>query len=297
MLIQWYPGHMAKARRQLIENLKLIDVVVEIVDARAPRATRNPDFDDLFREKKRVVLLNKSDLASPSETKNWIAAYRAQDISAIEFVATNSAKKKAALDLIQKAAEEKIQKSLEKGIKKTVRVMVVGIPNVGKSTFINRIAGMNRALVGDKPGVTKGQQWVKITPYLELMDTPGLLWPKLEDPQLARHVAYIGSIKDDIMDTEELAALLLSDLMKVCPDELIARYKKLERDMTPEELLEGVCRSRGFMMGGGNFDTERAAKIVLDEFRGGKIARVTLDRAVEEVQEHSEVEAPDGAEE
>ncbi|MBR2155351.1 MAG: ribosome biogenesis GTPase YlqF [Clostridia bacterium] len=297
MLIQWYPGHMAKARRQLIENLKLIDVVVEIVDARAPRATRNPDFDDLFREKKRVVLLNKSDLASPSETKNWIAAYRAQDISAIEFVATNSAKKKAALDLIQKAAEEKIQKSLEKGIKKTVRVMVVGIPNVGKSTFINRIAGMNRAIVGDKPGVTKGQQWVKITPYLELMDTPGLLWPKLEDPQLARHVAYIGSIKDDIMDIEELAALLLSDLMKVCPDELIARYKKLERDMTPEELLEGVCRSRGFMMGGGNFDTERAAKIVLDEFRGGKIARVTLDRAVEEVQEQPEVEAPDGTEE
>jgi len=297
MLIQWYPGHMAKARRQLIENLKLIDVVVEIVDARAPRATRNPDFDDLFKEKKRVVLLNKSDLASPSETKNWIAAYRAQDISAIEFVATNSAKKKAALELIQKAAEEKIQKSLEKGIKKTVRVMVVGIPNVGKSTFINRIAGMNRAIVGDKPGVTKGQQWVKITPYLELMDTPGLLWPKLEDPQLARHVAYIGSIKDDIMDIEELAALLLSDLMKVCPDELIARYKKLERDMTPEELLEGVCRSRGFMMGGGNFDTERAAKIVLDEFRGGKIARVTLDKAYEEAQEKPETEASHGAEE
>ena len=296
MLIQWYPGHMAKARRQLIENLKLIDVVVEIVDARAPRATRNPDFDDLFREKKRVVLLNKSDLASPSETKNWIAAYRAQDISAIEFVATNSAKKKAALDLIQKAAEDKIQKSLEKGVKKTVRVMVVGIPNVGKSTFINRIAGMNRAIVGDKPGVTKGQQWVKITPYLELMDTPGLLWPKLEDPQLARHVAYIGSIKDDIMDIEELAALLLSDLMKTCPDELTARYKKLERDMTPEELLEGVCRSRGFMMGGGNVDTERAAKIVLDEFRGGRIARVTLDKAVEE-QNEAAGEAADGAEE
>lgn len=297
MLIQWYPGHMAKARRQLTENLKLIDVVVEIVDARAPRATRNPDFDDLFREKKRVVLLNKSDLASPSETKNWIAAYRAQGISAIEFVATNSAKKKAALDLIQKAAEEKIQKSLEKGIKKTVRVMVVGIPNVGKSTFINRIAGMNRALVGDKPGVTKGQQWVKITPYLELMDTPGLLWPKLEDPQLARHVAYIGSIKDDIMDTEELAALLLADLMKICPEELIARYKKLEKDMTPEELLEGVCRSRGFMLGGGNFDTERAARIVLDEFRGGRIARVTLDRADEGQAGEETGETTDGTEE
>ncbi|MBQ4611276.1 MAG: ribosome biogenesis GTPase YlqF [Clostridia bacterium] len=297
MLIQWYPGHMAKARRQLVENLKLIDVVVEIVDARAPRATRNPDFDDLFKEKKRVVLLNKSDLASPAETKKWINAYGAQDISAIEFVATNSAKKKAALDLIQNAAADKIQRSLEKGIKKTVRVMVVGIPNVGKSTFINRIAGMNRAIVGDKPGVTKGQQWVKITPYLELMDTPGLLWPKLEDPQLARHVAYIGSIKDDIMDTEELAALLLADLMKICPEELTARYKKLERDMTPEELLEGVCRSRGFMLGGGNFDTERAARIVLDEFRGGKIARVTLDKAVEEPQAEAAGEAVNGKEE
>ena len=297
MLIQWYPGHMAKARRQLVENLKLIDVVVEIVDARAPRATRNPDFDDLFKEKKRVVLLNKSDLASPVETKKWINAYGAQDISAIEFVATNSAKKKAALDLIQNAAADKIQRSLEKGIKKTVRVMVVGIPNVGKSTFINRIAGMNRAIVGDKPGVTKGQQWVKITPYLELMDTPGLLWPKLEDPQLARHVAYIGSIKDDIMDTEELAALLLADLMKICPEELTTRYKKLERDMTPEELLEGVCRSRGFMLGGGNFDTERAARIVLDEFRGGKIARVTLDKAVEEPQAEAAGEAVNGKEE
>lgn len=144
---------------------------------------------------------------------------------------------------------------------------MMGIPNVGKSTFINRIAGTNRAQVGDKPGVTKGQQWVKITPYLELMDTPGLLWPKLEDPQLARHVAYIGSIKDDIMDTEELAASLLFDLMRICPEELVARYKKLEKDMAPEELLEGVCKSRGFVLGGGVLDTERAAHIVLDEFR------------------------------
>ena len=160
--------------------------------------------------------------------------------------------------------------------------MIVGIPNVGKSTFINRIAGTNRAQVGDKPGVTKGQQWVKITPYLELMDTPGLLWPKLEDPQLARHVAYIGSIKDDIMDTEELAASLLFDLMRICPEELAARYKKLEKDMDPEELLEGVCRSRGFVLGGGVLDTERAAHIVLDEFRAGKIARVTLDDPREE---------------
>ena len=231
MLIQWYPGHMAKARRQLTESLKLIDVVVEIVDARAPRATRNPDFDGLFKDKKRVVLLNKSDLASPALTKAWITEYKKNGIESIEFVATNSAKKKAALELMENAAKEKVEKSLAKGVKKTVRAMIVGIPNVGKSTFINTFAGTNRAQVGDKPGVTKGQQWVKITPYLELMDTPGLLWPKLEDPQLARHVAYIGSIKDDIMDTEELAASLLFDLMRICPEELVARYKKLEKDM------------------------------------------------------------------
>ena len=282
MLIQWYPGHMAKARRQLTESLKLIDVVVEIVDARAPRATRNPDFDGLFKDKKRVVLLNKSDLASPALTKAWITEYKQTGIESIEFVATNSAKKKAALELMENAAKEKVEKSLAKGVKKTVRAMIVGIPNVGKSTFINRIAGTNRAQVGDKPGVTKGQQWVKITPYLELMDTPGLLWPKLEDPQLARHVAYIGSIKDDIMDTEELAASLLFDLMRICPEELVARYKKLEKDMAPEELLEGVCKSRGFVLGGGVLDTERAAHIVLDEFRAGKIARVTLDDPREE---------------
>jgi len=285
MVIQWYPGHMAKARRMLIENLKLIDVVLEVVDARAPRATRNPDFDDLFKEKQRIVILNKSDLALPSETKAWIEKYKAEGISAMEFVATNSSRKKAAVELMERAASEKVDKLMAKGIKKTVRVMLVGIPNVGKSTFINRIAGTVRAQVGDKPGVTRGKQWVKITPYLELMDTPGLLWPKLEDDRLARHVAYIGSIKDDIMDTEELAANLLFDLMDICPDSLVARYKKLEKGMTREELLEGVCKSRGFMLSGGVYDTERASRIVLDEFRAGKIARVTLDKAAEEAAE------------
>jgi len=171
---------------------------------------------------------------------------------------------------------------------------VVGIPNVGKSTFINRIAGANRAQVGDKPGVTRGKQWVRVTPYLELMDTPGLLWPKLEDERLARHVAYIGSVKDDIMDVEELAAALLRDLMAICPGELAARYKKLTPDMPPEELLEGVCRSRGFMLGGGVYDTERAARIVLDEYRGGKIARVTLDAPGENAEAAEEADGQEG---
>ncbi len=277
MLIQWYPGHMAKARRMLVENLKLIDVVVELVDARAPRATRNPDFDDLFSAKQRVILLNKSDLASPVQTKAWVEHYRAEGISAIEFVATNSAKRKAAVELIENAASEKVKRMREKGVVKVIRAMVVGIPNVGKSTFINRIAGASRAQVGDKPGVTKGKQWVKISPYLELMDTPGLLWPKLEDEGLARHLAFIGSIKDDIMDVERLAGALLAELAVLCPAELAARYKQIEPGMSGEELLLAVSRSRGFLLSGGEADTERAARIVLDEYRAGKIARVTLD--------------------
>ena len=279
MLIQWYPGHMAKARRMLVENLKLIDVVVELVDARAPRATRNPDFDDLFSAKQRVILLNKSDLASPAETKAWVEHYRAEGISAIEFVATNSAKRKAAVELIENAASEKVKRMREKGVVKVIRAMVVGTPNVGKSTFINRIAGASRAQVGDKPGVTKGKQWVKISPYLELMDTPGLLWPKLEDEGLARHLAFIGSIKDDIMDVERLAGALLAELAVLCPAELAARYKQIEPGMSGEELLLAVSRSRGFLLSGGEADTERAARIVLDEYRAGKIARVTLDSA------------------
>lgn len=279
MLIQWYPGHMAKARRMLVENLKLIDVVVELVDARAPRATRNPDFDDLFSAKQRVILLNKSDLASPAETKAWVEHYRAEGISAIEFVATNSAKRKAAVELIENAASEKVKRMREKGVVKVIRAMVVGIPNVGKSTFINRIAGASRAQVGDKPGVTKGKQWVKISPYLELMDTPGLLWPKLEDEGLAQHLAFIGSIKDDIMDVERLAGALLAELAVLCPAELAARYKQIEPGMSGEELLLAVSRSRGFLLSGGEADTERAARIVLDEYRAGKIARVTLDSA------------------
>ncbi|HWQ57705.1 MAG TPA: ribosome biogenesis GTPase YlqF [Clostridia bacterium] len=277
MQIQWYPGHMAKARRMLEENLALIDVVVELADARAPRATRNPDFDALFSAKKRVILLNKSDLASPERTKAWIEHYRKQGVAALDFVATNSQKRKAALSAIEAAAAEKVEKLRAKGVMKTVRAMVVGIPNVGKSTFINRIAGENRARVGDKPGVTKGKQWVKIGPYLELMDTPGLLWPKLEDPLLAKHLAYIGSINDDIMDVEQLAGELLVELSALCPKELSARYAAIRPGMAPQELLEAVCVSRGFRLSGNQLDTERAARVSLDEYRAGKIARATLE--------------------
>ena len=285
--INWYPGHMAKAKRRLAEELKLIDVVIEIVDARAPLACRNPDFEELFRGKLRVMLLNKSDLSSPQANKLWAKYFSKQGISVMEYVSVGPNAKKNAVAFIEKAGEPVLKKYRDKGVSKTLRAMVVGIPNVGKSTFINKLAGYGKTVTGDKPGVTRGNQWVKISPYLELMDTPGLLWAKLEDKQLAKHIAYIGSIRDDVTDIEEIAGLLLLDLMKLCPNELYARYKKLADVDTeafdPEDnavltaVLEGVCRSRGFILSGGVCDTERAARIVLDEYRSGKIAKVALE--------------------
>lgn len=290
MQIQWYPGHMAKARRMLLENLKLIDVVVEIVDARAPAATRNPDFDALFAGKARVVLLNKSDLADPALVTAWVESLRAQGLPAAGFVSTSSAGKKAAVSLIERAAAPRVAKMREKGVNKTVRVMIAGIPNVGKSTFINRIAGANRAQVGDKPGVTKGKQWVKITPYLELMDTPGLLWPKLEDATHAKHLAFLGSIKDDVMDVERLAAELLLELLALCPQAVAARYQRLAPGMAIDEVLPAVCESRSFLLSGREPDTERAARVVLDEFRAGRIAKVTLEQPGEKAAQQDAAE-------
>ncbi len=276
--INWYPGHMAKTRRMLVENLRMIDVVVELVDARAPLASRNPDFDDLFAGRARVVLLNKSDLADPQTTKQWIAYFNRLGFQSAGVSATGGSAKKIATSLIERAAKPKVDAMKQKGVNKVVRCMMVGIPNVGKSTLINRIAGVSRAEVGDRPGVTRGKQWVKITPYLELMDTPGMLWPKLEDQQMAEHLAFLGSIKDEIMDTETLATDLLDYLRQVKPQALMERYKKVTADVSIEELLEAVCRSRGFLLKGGALDTDRAARIVLDEFRAGKIARITLEQ-------------------
>ena len=275
--INWYPGHMTKTRRMLQENLKMIDVVVEILDARAPLASRNPDFDDLFAGKARVVLLNKSDLADSNMTKRWITYYNKRGIEAAGISATGGSAKKVAVTLIEQAAKPKVDALKQKGINKVIRAMIVGIPNVGKSTLINRIAGQNRAEVGDKPGVTRGKQWVKITPYLELMDTPGMLWPKLEDQELAKHLAYLGSIKDEVMDSEELALDMLALLQSISPAQVTERYSKLTAETPKQDLLKAVCLSRGFLLRGGELDTERASHVVLDEFRAGKVARVTLE--------------------
>jgi len=276
--INWYPGHMTKTRRMLQENLKMIDVVVEILDARAPLASRNPDFDDLFAGKARVVLLNKSDLADSNATKRWITHFNRRGVEAAGISATGGSAKKIAVSLIEKAAKPRVDAMKLKGVNKVVRCMIVGIPNVGKSTLINRIAGQNRAEVGDKPGVTRGKQWVKITPYLELMDTPGMLWPKLEDQELAKHLAFLGSIKDEVMDSEELALDLLAYLNQFVPTQVAERYSKITAETPMEELLNAVCRSRGFLLRGGELDTERAAHVSLDEFRAGKVARVTLEQ-------------------
>ena len=280
--INWYPGHMAKAKRMLEENLKLIDVVIELVDARAPAASRNPDFDALFQGKSRVLLLNKSDLADPATNKRWIGYYKRQGIEAAEVTASAQNAKTTAIRLIEKATAALVKRYEEKGVKKTVRVLIAGIPNVGKSTLINRIAGEKRAQTGDKPGVTKGKQWVKITPHLELLDSPGLLWPKLGDVQLSEHLAFLGSINDEILNLEELAEHLLSTLRELAPDALYERYKKLSADTPEGGLLEGVAKSRGFILKGGVYDTERAARIVLDEFRAGKIAKVSLEQPSKE---------------
>ena len=283
MLINWYPGHMAKTRRILEANLKLIDVVIEILDARAPMSSRNVDFDGLFSPKKRVVVLNKADLADPNETKKWIARFAAEGIAAIPCVATKSGSPKYEINLITGAVQAEIARKRERGIAKTVRALVAGIPNVGKSTFINRIAAGAVTKTGDKPGVTLGRQWVRISPYLELLDTPGLLWPKLDNQPTvgtvssAQKLAFIGCVKDDILDIEALAQALLAFLLAKTPQALIKRYTKITPETDQTQLLEAVAQSRGFILKGGVYDIERAANIVMDEFRAGKIVKITLD--------------------
>ena len=207
--IQWYPGHMAKARRMLAASVKLVDVVIEMVDARAPASTRNPDFDDLFGTKPRVVVLNKADLADPEATRAWIRAYRARGWDAISFSANAGKGVKEAVSLVERAARPVVERMKAKGVNKTVRAMIVGIPNVGKSTFINRLRGSAAAKAGNRPGVTRGKQWIVVGPYLEFLDTPGMLWPKFEDKEAARRLAFLGSIRGEIMDNERLSAELL----------------------------------------------------------------------------------------
>ena len=279
--IQWYPGHMAKARRMLAESVKLVDVVIEMVDARAPASTRNPDFDDLFGTKPRVVVLNKADLADSEATRAWIRAYRARGWDAISFSANAGKGVKEAVSLVERAARPVVERMKAKGVNKTVRAMIVGIPNVGKSTFINRLRGSAAAKAGNRPGVTRGKQWIVVGPYLEFLDTPGMLWPKFEDKEAARRLAFLGSIRGEIMDNERLSAELLEFLRDRAPEGAKARLKiDMDGEKSGEQLLEEACRRRGWLLPGARPDTERASALILDEFRSGKMGRLTLEAPV-----------------
>ena len=278
--INWYPGHMAKSRRLLQDQLRAVDAVIELCDARAPLATRNPDLEKLTRGKARILILNKADLADDRETARWVEYFRSQNLSAMRFN-SNGGKTKEILARIQEATRPAVERAAARGVKKTVRLMIIGIPNVGKSTFINRIHGSGIAKASDRPGVTRSNQWVKIGPYLELLDTPGMLPPRMDDQDGARLLAYLGSIRDQIMNTEELAGQLLMHLQSINPAAVAARFKLPEGEIydDPQLALEAACKGRGWLISGGRPDVDRAAALVLDEFRAGKAGKITIERA------------------
>lgn len=278
--IQWFPGHMSKTRRMIQNNLKYIDVVVEILDARIPFSGRNPNFNDILKNKPRIIILNKYDLADKAVTDSWIKAYAKSGIKVIPVSCSTG----FGINKLAPAAKELIHDRLEreksKGISRPVKIMMVGIPNVGKSTLINRLVGKNKAEAGNRPGVTRTEQWVRILDGLELLDTPGLLPPKFENQELAKKLACTGAIKDEIINTELLSYYLLEYLRDNYNDLLCARYKLTDdiSKMQGYEILEYIGKKRGFMISGGETDTERAANTVLDEFRSCKIGNITLEK-------------------
>ena len=275
MHFQWYPGHMTKAKRMMQENMKLIDLVIELVDARVPVSSRNPDLDELGKNKARLILLNKSDLAEERMNDVWAAYFKEKGYSVLN--ATKGGGIKSIQGVIQEACKEKIERDRKRGIlNRPVRAMVVGIPNVGKSTFINALAGKACAKTGNKPGVTKGKQWIRLNKNVELLDTPGILWPKFEDQTVGLRLAWIGSIKDEILNTEELAAELTGFLVNSYPDVLKEKYE-IEESADGFENLRGIAESRHCLVKGNELDTEKAAKLLLDDFRNGRLGRITLE--------------------
>ena len=277
MNLQWYPGHMTKAKRQMQEDLKLIDLIIELVDARIPLSSRNPDIDELGKNKARLILLNKSDLADERYNEQWSAYFQKKGFYVVKVNAKSGAGLKSIQGVIQEACKAKIERDRRRGIKnRPIRAMVVGIPNVGKSTFINSYAGKACAKTGNKPGVTKGKQWIRLNKTLELLDTPGILWPKFEDQEVGKRLAFIGSIKDEILNLEELSLELLDYIRTNYPGLLNTRYG-IEEEGTPVSLLEAVADKRECLIRGQEIDYAKAAGIVMEEFRNGKIGRITLE--------------------
>ncbi len=283
MNIQWFPGHMAKTRRQMEEKLKLIDAVVEILDARIPVSSKNPDIAEITKGKPRVVVLNKVDLADEKVTKEWVAYYKAQGIEACLADCAKGKGVQESVAAVKRALADKIATDAERGMNRAIKLLVAGVPNVGKSSYINRLSGRASAIVGDRPGVTKGQQWIRLKNGVELLDTPGILWPKFEDETVGMHLAFIGSIKDEIMDTELLACKLAEFLNQHYRDAFCTRYKLENTDgMQGFELVEYLGKKRGFVISGGEIDFLRASNILLDEFRSAKIGRISLESPEDE---------------
>ena len=278
MNYQWYPGHMTKARRMMQENIKLIDLVIELVDARIPISSRNPDIDELGKGKSRIILLNKSDLADPVWNKKWVEYFSNQGMGVLEINSRTGMGIKSIQGLVQEVCKEKIERDRKRGIvNRPVRAMVVGIPNVGKSTFINSFAGKACAKTGNKPGVTKGKQWIRLNKGLELLDTPGILWPKFEDQQVGMRLAFIGSMNDEILIPDELACDLIGDIKELYLKALQERYEA-DPAGKPIEILEAVAESRKCYAKGEQLDLGKAAGILIDDFRSGKLGRITLER-------------------
>lgn len=280
MELQWFPGHMAKTKRLISENLKLVDVVIELLDARLPLSSRNPEIDSIVGNRPRIVVLNKSDIADEKANKAWIEYFESKGISAFMADSRSGYGFSSLSPLIDKVLEKKFEKDRLRGIKRhSVRMMIVGIPNVGKSSFINRLSSRSAAKTGDRPGVTTTKQWIRIAEKYELLDTPGILWPKFESPECARRIAFTGGIKDEIMDVEELAFYLVGFLKESYPQNLIERYKLSEADIENEawDLVEIIGKKRGAIMSGGEVDTYRTSMFILDDFRSAKLGRITLE--------------------
>ena len=278
--IQWFPGHMTKAKRMIADNLKFVDAAVEIIDLRIPCSSRNPDMDEMAGGKPRLIILNRTDQADPEITKKWVKHFRSQGWSTLETDCKTGKGVNAFPQAVRTMLKDKIEANNAKGqTGKPLRLMVLGIPNVGKSSFINKAAHRKAAITSDRPGVTRGKQWISIDNGLELLDTPGILWPKFDNQQVGENLAFTGAVKDDIMDRVTLAANLLSRLSELYPDRVETRYK-----FTPDpsvrgyDLLETAAKKRGFLISGGEYDLERMAAVLLDEFRGGKLGRITLEK-------------------
>lgn len=285
MNVQWYPGHMTKAKRQMQEDIKLIDLIIELVDARVPLSSRNPDIDELGKNKARMILLNKADLADERQNRAWMEYFKEKGIYAVSIDSRNKGSMKAVSVAITEACKEKTERDRRRGIKnRPVRAMVAGIPNVGKSTFINTFAGKACAKTGNKPGVTKGKQWIKLNKNIELLDTPGILWPKFEDQQVGLRLALIGSIRDEILNQDEMAIELIEYLKNHYQGILADRYQ-VDENEDKVKILEQIALNRNCKMKGNELDYEKASKIVLEEFRNGKLGKISLETPEEGTKE------------